>query len=445
MIKSRFSTLLILFLLSGLVINATESDDLAIRPYARNVARVIQDFAIAHARKHQRPEKFCAIPTGKDNNSLLWVSTFDESYGCLFTSAKGRLEKLLDVGYNSDGEHVDLAFRNGVMIVTQRDKAGDIVGAQFYHYETGELESLDFEMKTVDGNEIYVDNKGKEVKPAKVQKELDKGLKKNETAIVENSETLEWIAFRKIGNYTEAEDDITLSQLPVLVHASYKSNEFATEASTMLTADTYSNIVFKKQVGAVTFKRVDGDKKVYSLNDPKSIKTMFRGYKENELFPILVTDDYLATHNLASFRRWKYPEKVVPMEREKQQRVSEHYGGLAIKNSRWLANLDDSDRMLYVVEFKPVGNVSLAVIACFIGNKFESTFEQWAVSEPGRKWLWTPGDKGDFMNALPELQGAAFTDEGFELYLSQMVGERRHMIVLREIGSTFIELIDQEF
>ena len=300
-------------------------------------------------------------------------------------------------------------------------------------------------MKTVDGNEIYVDNKGKEVKPAKVQKELDKGLKKNETAIVENSETLEWIAFRKIGNYTEAEDDITLSQLPVLVHASYKSNEFATEASTMLTADTYSNIVFKKQVGAVTFKRVDGDKKVYSLNDPKSIKTMFRGYKENELFPILVTDDYLATHNLASFRRWKYPEKVVPMEREKQQRVSEHYGGLAIKNSRWLANLDDSDRMLYVVEFKPVGNVSLAVIACFIGNKFESTFEQWAVSEPGRKWLWTPGDKGDFMNALPELQGAAFTDEGFELYLSQMVGERRHMIVLREIGSTFIELIDQEF
>ena len=92
MIKSRFSTLLILFVLSGLVINATESDELAIRPYARNVARVIQDFAIAHARKHQRPEKFCAIPTGKDNNSLLWVSTFDESYGCLFTSAKGRLE-----------------------------------------------------------------------------------------------------------------------------------------------------------------------------------------------------------------------------------------------------------------------------------------------------------------------------------------------------------------
>ena len=445
MIKSRFSSLLLLLALSGLVANATVSDELAIRPYARNVARVIQDFAIAHARKHQRPEKFCAIATGEPNKSLLWVSTFDESYGCLFTSARGRLEKLLDVGYNAEGEHVDLAFRNGVMIVTRSDKTGEIVGAQFYHFDKGVLEPLDFEMKTVDGNEIYVDTKGKEVKLAKVQKELDKGIKKNETAAVENSETLEWIAFRKIGNYIEAEDDITLSQLPILVHASYKNNEFATEALTMLSPDDYSSIVFKKQVGAATFKRVDGGKKIYSLNDPKSIKTMFRGYKENELFPILVTDDYLATHKMASFRRWKYPEKVVSMERDKQQTVSEHYGGLAIKNSRWLANLDDSDRMLYVVEFKPQGNVSLAVIACFIGNKLESTFEQWAVSEPGRKWLWTPGDKGDFMNALPELQGVAFTDEGFELYLSQMVGERRHMIVLREIGSMFIELIDQEF
>ena len=49
------------------------------------------------------------------------------------------------------------------------------------------------------------------------------------------------------------------------------------------------------------------------------------------------------------------------------------------------------------------------------------------------------------MNALPELQGLALTDEGFELYMSQMVGENRHMIVLREVGTMFIELIDQEF
>ena len=49
------------------------------------------------------------------------------------------------------------------------------------------------------------------------------------------------------------------------------------------------------------------------------------------------------------------------------------------------------------------------------------------------------------MNALPELQGLAVTDEGFELYMSQMVGEKRRMIVLREVRSMFIELIDQEF
>ena len=69
----------------------------------------------------------------------------------------------------------------------------------------------------------------------------------------------------------------------------------------------------------------------------------------------------------------------------------------------------------------------------------------YAMVDPSRKWLWTPGDKGNFMNALPELQGLATTDEGFELYMSQMVGDKRHMIVLREVSSMFIELIDQEF
>jgi hypothetical protein len=97
------------------------------------------------------------------------------------------------------------------------------------------------------------------------------------------------------------------------------------------------------------------------------------------------------------------------------------------------------------VEFKPEGNQALAVVACFIGNRLVSTYDQYAVVDKSRGWLWTPGDKGDFMNALPELQGLAITDEGFELYMSQMVGEKRHMIVVREVRSMFIELIDQEF
>ena len=435
----------ILVLITSASIDAIGQEAHAIQPYARNVARVIQDFEQAHAKKHQRPEKFCTIPTGKSNQSLLWVSTFDESYGCLFSSANGRLERLLNVGYNARGEHVDLAFRNGVMIVTSSDVAGNIVGAQFYRFSNGVLEPLDFSMRQVDGKEVYVDDNGKEMKITKVQKELDKGLKKNETAQVMNSETLQWIPFRKIGNYIDASDDITLSQLPVLTRASYNKNEFATSAATMLPASSYSHIVFKKQVGDASVKSAEQGKAVYELNDAKDIKTMFRGYKDNELYPILVTSEYLESHRMMPFSRWKYPERVTPMEREKQQAVSEHYGGMAIKNSRWLANLEESDRKLYAVEFKAQSGLSLAVIACFIGNRLVSTFEQWAIVDKGRNWLWTPGDKGDFMNALPELQGLALTDEGFELYMSQMVGENRHMIVLREVGTMFIELIDQEF
>ena len=260
-----------------------------------------------------------------------------------------------------------------------------------------------------------------------------------------NSETLQWIPFRKIGNYIDANDDITLSQLPVLTRASYNKNEFTTSAATMLPASSYGHIVFKKQVGDASVKSAEQGKAVYELNDPNGIKTMFRGYKDNELYPILVTSEYLESHRMMPFSRWKYPERVTPMEREKQQAVSEHYGGMIIKNSRWLANLEESDRKLYAVEFKAQSGLSLAVIACFIGNRLVSTFEQWAVVDKGRNWLWTPGDKGDFMNALPELQGLALTDEGFELYMSQMVGENRHMIVLREVGTMFIELIDQEF
>ncbi|MBR0023282.1 MAG: hypothetical protein IJP59_01590 [Muribaculaceae bacterium] len=443
--KVRLIIPFILVLITSASIDAIGQEAQAIQPYARNVARVIQDFEQAHAKKHQRPEKFCTIPTGKSNQSLLWVSTFDESYGCLFSSANGRLERLLNVGYNARGEHVDLAFRNGVMIVTSSDAAGNIVGAQFYRFANGVLEPLDFSMRQVDGREVYVDSKGKEVKAAKVQKELDKGLKKNETAQVMNSETLQWIPFRKIGNYIDANDDITLSQLPVLTRASYNKNEFTTSGATMLPASSYSHIVFKKQVGDASVKSAEQGKAVYELNDPNGIKTMFRGYKDNELYPILVTSEYLESHRMMPFSRWKYPERVTPMEREKQQAVSEHYGGMTIKNSRWLANLEESDRKLYAVEFKAQSGLSLAVIACFIGNRLVSTFEQWAVVDKGRNWLWTPGDKGDFMNALPELQGLALTDEGFELYMSQMVGENRHMIVLREVGTMFIELIDQEF
>lgn len=444
--KVRLIIPFILVLITSASIDAIGQEAQAIQPYARNVARVIQDFEQAHAKKHQRPEKFCTIPTGKSNQSLLWVSTFDESYGCLFSSANGRLERLLNVGYNARGEHVDLAFRNGVMIVTSSDAAaGNIVGAQFYRFANGVLEPLDFSMRQVDGREVYVDSKGKEVKAAKVQKELDKGLKKNETAQVMNSETLQWIPFRKICNYIDANDDITLSQLPVLTRASYNKNEFTTSAATMLPASSYSHIVFKKQVGDASVKSAEQGKAVYKLNDPNGIKTMFRGYKDNELYPILVTSEYLESHRMMPFSRWKYPERVTPMEREKQQAVSEHYGGMIIKNSRWLANLEESDRKLYAVEFKAQSGLSLAVIACFIGNRLVSTFEQWAVVDKGRNWLWTPGDKGDFMNALPELQGLALTDEGFELYMSQMVGENRHMIVLREVGTMFIELIDQEF
>ena len=443
--KVRLIIPFILVLITSASIDAIGQEAQAIQPYARNVARVIQDFEQAHAKKHQRPEKFCTIPTGKSNQSLLWVSTFDESYGCLFSSANGRLERLLNVGYNARDEHVDLAFRNGVMIVTSSDAASNIVGAQFYRFANGVLETLDFSMRQVDGREVYVDSKGKEVKAAKVQKELDKGLKKNETAQVMNSETLQWIPFRKIGNYIDANDDITLSQLPVLTRASYNKNEFTTSAATMLPASSYGHIVFKKQVGDASVKSAEQGKAVYELNNPNGIKTMFRGYKDSELYPILVTSEYLESHRMMPFSRWKYPERVTPMEREKQQAVSEHYGGMIIKNSRWLANLEESDRKLYAVEFKAQSGLSLAVIACFIGNRLVSTFEQWAVVDKGRNWLWTPGDKGDFMNALPELQGLALTDEGFELYMSQMVGENRHMIVLREVGTMFIELIDQEF
>lgn len=437
-----FATLLVICaFVNNAFAQSNESD--AITPYAYNMARIIQDFTQSHSKNHQRPEKFCVVPTGKGEKSLLWVSTFDEGYGCLFSCARG-IDKLFDVGYNTAGEHIDLAMRNGVMIVTHSNSAGEIVGAQFYRYSGGELLELDFTMKNIDGREVYLDAQGKEMKLNKVQKELDKGLKKNQEPIVYNSETMAWKPFRKIGTYLDASEDITLSQLPVLARASYKSNEFTTHAQKMLDASSYRNIIFKDKVGDVSLKR-EGDAVVYALNDANAIKKMFKGYKENELFPILATDGYLATHEMKSFVRWKYPERVKSMEKERQKIVSEYFGGRAIKNARWLADLESSDRKLYAVEFKPEGNQALAVIACFIGNRLVSTYDQYAVVDKSRGWLWTPGDKGDFMNALPELQGLAITDEGFELYMSQMVGEQRHEIVVREVRSMFIEMIDQEF
>ena len=434
--------IIVLFILGLVTSHRAVAADNDLQPFARDVARIIQDFSQSHANKHQRPEKFSLVHATSDMD-VLWVSTFDESYGCLFSAHRGVIEKLLDVGYDSNGEHVDLAFRNGVMIVTKSDNQGNITSAQFYGFRDHAMYELPFSMKIVDGQEVYVDENGKSVKYSKVEKALDKGLKKNEVAVVYNSENLEWIAFRKIGNHIDPNDDVTLSQLPVLSYADFKTNEFTTHAETMLPLSSYRHIIFKNQVGDAVQKNEDAA--VYSLADAKTIKTMFRGYKDNELFPIIATDEYLTTHEMKTFSRWKYPERVVPMEKEKQEVVREYFNGRAIKNSRWIATVDASDRKFYAVEFQNQGNQALAVIVCFIGNQLVSTFDMYALVEPGRNWLWTPGDKGDFMKALPELQGLATTDDGFEIYMSQMIGERRHMIVLREVRSMFIELIDQEF
>ena len=148
--KKLFLSLLLL----TIVLTAQASNGKGvIEPYAANVARVIQDFEQYHLKKHQRPEKFAIITTGNSDESLLWVSTFDESYGCLFTSVNGKLEHLLNVGYNAQGEHIDLAIRNGVMIVTTTKGASDMAGADFYRFKGGRLESLNFSMQVVDGNE----------------------------------------------------------------------------------------------------------------------------------------------------------------------------------------------------------------------------------------------------------------------------------------------------
>lgn len=444
MSTARFSLLAMLMCFAIIIADAQDVND-DVTPFARNVTRIIQDFDQAHAKKHQRPEKFTVLPTSSSKFKLLWVSTFDDSYGCLFSSMAGRIDKIFDVGYNASGEHVDLSLRNHVLIVTRSDAAGNFVAADFYRVGDNGTEKLDFVMQLVDGNEVYLDSKGKQLKLNKVMKVLDHGLKKNAQPQIYNSETVQWIPFRKIGTFIDADDDITLSQRPVLAYANYKNNEFATAASSMLAHGDYRYVIFKKQVGDATLKSENNGRAVYSLNDARLIKTMFRGYKDNELFPIIATSTYVTTHQMMPFSRWKYPEKVKPMEREKQQVVSEHFGGLRVKNTRWLANLEESDRKLYAVEFQPSAGNALAVIACFIGNRLVSTYDIYSLAKPGSDWLWTPGDKGNFMNALPELQGLAITDEGFELYMSQMLGTKRHMIVLREFGSMFIELIDQEF
>ena len=442
--NGKLFTALLVICAFAINVFAQNKESKAIEPYAYNMARIIQDFNQSHAKNHQRPEKFCMIPIDKGESHLMWVSTFDETYGCIFSCSHG-INKLLDVGYNAAGENVDFIVRNNIIFLVRSNADSQVVGSDFYVVSDTVLQPLDFAMKVVDGKEVYFNSKGKELSLSKVQKELDKGMKKNEQPPIYNSETLEWTAFRKIGNYLDAQEDITLSQRPVLAYANYKSNEFTTHARFMLPGEKYSHIIFKKQVGDASLKSGGESGAVYALDDANSIKTMFRGYKDNELFPIIATDGYLETHNMMPFSRWKYPEKVTPMEREKQQVVSDYFAGRPIKNARWLANLEESDRKLYAVEFKNIGDQALAVIACFIGNRLVSTYDMYALVDHSRKWLWTPGDNGNFMNALPELQGLATTDEGFELYMSQMVGDSRHMIVLREVSSMFIELIDQEF
>ena len=251
-------------------------------------------------------------------------------------------------------------------------------------------------------------------------------------------------------------NDITVGDAPLFAKPEKAKNRFTT-VSEVDNYNQYTHIVFKPHVGKVKFvkktyveKMFDGsdigyNALVYSLEDPKFIAKMLRGYADDEACPVVVTDKFMATHNPLQYSRWKEGEPIKRANADAKRIIENYYKGERIRQTQWLADLETAERHFYQVLFEPHDGYCLSALVCIAEGEVVSAMNESApVQAYGVNWVdkYWGSDIDDIWYHMPRIMCMMGTEEGLELYAVWNSMEGIHYSVIREVGQALIIVSD---
>ena len=251
--------------------------------------------------------------------------------------------------------------------------------------------------------------------------------------------------------------DYTLSQVPLMATADVQKNEFLVkvEGETndgICPPSSYTQMVFKPHVNRVKMVKselsVDEEQSYchylfFKLTDPSVTKKMFRGYKNEEIMSVIVTDEFLTTHIPQQYSRWKSPEPIVRIDAERRQAVQRFFGR-QVTRSQWLATCptEGGVREFYFVTFDTRNENVCSALVCLSDGEVASFKINEGYLEDGEETYYAASVDDLYAEHLPEIMCIMHTDQGLELYFRWTSMEGTHYSVVREVGTRMVLVLD---
>ena len=258
--------------------------------------------------------------------------------------------------------------------------------------------------------------------------------------------------------YSPDEKDHLSLLKPIFVwNADFEGNRFSNsnvgDDESSIGASKYKKIVFKSNVGDVTYKGKESSPKehydydlVWKLDDPGFVKTGFRGYKAEEAAPVLFKDGFQDTVNILNFNRWKKGEAVRSVSQEVKDAISYYYRGEKIAGIRYVADCAASERTWYRVVFSRRGDTSHTALVGMAEGEVVSVWDEYMdLSEFGAvpSDLWYGGSLQDFWDYKQvEFMAMWGSPEGLEIAVRWFSMEGVHYSILREYGNKMLLVYD---
>lgn len=211
----------------------------------------------------------------------------------------------------------------------------------------------------------------------------------------------------------------------------------------------YNKMVFKPHVGDVRYVGVlDCPKDYYDysllwkMKDPEFIKKEFRGYKGEEVSPILFKEGFDKTISLLNFSRWKKGEPVKAVSKDVKDIILRYYRTEKIAGIRYVADCPTNERSWYRVMFARKGDTGHYALVCIAEGDVASVWDEWDNLKEfgaGPNDLWYGGDLAEFWGwKQTEFMAMWGSPKGLEIVVRWPSLEGYHYSIIREYGTKMV-------
>ena len=208
----------------------------------------------------------------------------------------------------------------------------------------------------------------------------------------------------------------------------------------------YNKMVFKPHVGDVRYVGVLNCEKDYydysllwKMKDPEFIKKEFRGYRGEEVSPILFKEGFDKTINLLNFSRWKKGEPIKTVSKDIRNIILNYYRGEKIEGIRYVADCPENERSWYRVLFARKGSTGHYALVCIAEGEVASVWDEFDNLDEfgaGPNDIWYGGSEDEFFGwKQTEFMAMWGSPKGLEIVVRWPSLEGFHYSIIREIGT----------